>query len=154
MKYSIIIVFFSVLFLVSCKDNKQEIKTIDAETEQVKEEWKPEMYKTSPLASLMREMYKVNSERKEMLLNSISFGDTLNNFRSLHTATPTEERDNTPLFHAYAETHIKSDSLMSIQYIKEKKIQAFNNHVNTCIACHENFCMGPIGKIKTLLINN
>jgi hypothetical protein len=142
-----------VFFAISCSQEKKVTDKTSVQTQKVeekKEEWKPEMYEPSPLAKMMKEMFKINSERREMILNNINFGDTLNNLRGLHSAKPTEASDDTPLFHALAEAHIISDSILAITDFQQKK-EVFNNHINNCISCHQNFCMGPVGKIKTLI---
>ncbi|MCT4663641.1 MAG: hypothetical protein N4A45_00240 [Flavobacteriales bacterium] len=116
------------------------------------EPWVPEVPKSSELAELMRLMFETNKLRKQALLNGESFLPYSDNFRRLHTAKHTDESKNNALFHSLAEAHIISDSLLTSLKGFQKKKEAFNGHINNCVACHDNFCGGPINKIKTLLI--
>lgn len=141
------------LSVLSCNSpDTTQAKSTDAADAISEEPWVPEVPKSSELAELMRLMFETNKLRKQALLNGKSFLPYSDNFRSLHTAKHTDESKNNALFHSLAEAHIISDSLLTSLEGFQKQKEVFNGHINNCVACHDNFCGGPINKIKTLLI--
>lgn len=114
--------------------------------------WVPDVYKTSELAELMRQMHadhldlkkKIEEGKLDLVKNS--------NYSFIHKAQPTDPNDDTPLFHTYADAYLLVDSMIYSGRTTDEYKDKFNDMVNACIACHQNFCMGPINKIELLRI--
>ncbi|WP_232829159.1 hypothetical protein [Aureibaculum luteum] len=119
-----------------------------------KEKVGPEMkmYEPSEMALLMRQMYEFNKLTKAQIINRERLSAFPEEFVKIHNAimTDPDERDS------------EFDSL-AVQFVKFQKATYstksdstayyFNQSVNSCIACHQTRCTGPIPKIKKLIIN-
>lgn len=107
----------------------------------------------SELALLMRELYvfsdsiKIQSQQNRAI-DTDKLKALLNN---LTTATPTDSNVHGEVFNGFAEkmkwqlNNLKTDSNFVFH---------FNNMVNACVDCHNEFCPGPIKKINKLKIAN
>lgn len=109
------------------------------------------MYSPSELALLMEEMYVINDSIK----SQISRGETPTNFPekllNIHTAQMTDRFTRDDSFQKFAQLFLKNQQ--SIYSASEETVKTnFNNTINTCIACHQTSCTGPIPRIKKLLI--
>ena len=134
--------FFTFLFLmVSCETNKKEMK--------IEEE--PVMYEASEMSLLMRGMYEFNKAARTHIINKDSLLAFPEEFLSIHKAVLTDPSERDKEFDSIAEQFIKAQkATFSIQ--SDSTLYYFNKSVNLCISCHETRCIGPIPKIKKLLI--
>ncbi len=133
---------FTVLLLAACSKPVKK--------EKVGPEMK--MYEPSEMALLMRQMYEFNKLTKAQIINRERLSAFPEEFVKIHNAimTDPDERDS------------EFDSL-AVQFVKFQKATYstksdstayyFNQSVNSCIACHQTRCTGPIPKIKKLIIN-
>ena len=133
---------FTVLLLAACSKPVKK--------EKVEPEMK--MYQPSEMALLMRQMYEFNKLTKAQIINRKKISAFPEEFVNIHNAimTDPDERDS------------EFDSL-AVQFVKFQKATYstksdstayyFNQSVNSCIACHQTRCTGPIPKIKKLIIN-
>lgn len=146
MKSKLFIVGALLLIVWSCQQGPAE-----AETES-KSNWKPEMDKPSELAQIMRNIHDEAKSRKASLeagelgaVNSdLAFG--------MITATPTEPHMVGPAFEPHAKAFMKSYAAIASTQSVEEQINAHDNLVKSCVACHMNFCQGPIPRIEKLYI--
>lgn len=107
----------------------------------------------SELALLMRRMDKLTAEWKKAVesgdYSSVEVPDWLN---QLHTAEATDPEEITEVFHPMANAWIES-----VKQFKDapeaEKPAAFNTLVSNCVNCHQQFCQGPIPRIKKLYVN-
>lgn len=154
------IVLIAILMIsFSCSSPEQTGKSIEqvnpknvVESIEEEEEWVPEVYKTSELAELMRQMHTDHMDLKHKIEKGELALEKQNDYRSIHQAIPTDPNDDTPLFHTYADAYLIADSIVYSSKTSSDYKENFNNMVNSCVACHENFCMGPINKIELLRI--
>lgn len=113
---------------------------------------KPEMYKDSELAVMMRQMHADNEVLRERLMRN----ELPDSFSQLYTKmVGAEHSDGMELgkkFESYAYQYSQvmkaleeSDTTMAIA--------AYNIGIKSCVSCHEQFCQGPIQKIERLIIN-
>lgn len=117
----------------------------------------------SELALLMRELYDQTLIIKSEIVNSnINFNNLekfkyfdnlLKNRIYLDQASPTDK--------SLKKTNTYSDFTKKYNYsvakfIDNKNIskESYNNMINECILCHNQFCLGAIKKIQTLRIND
>jgi len=128
--------------LLSCNNTKNK--------DQVYKE--PVMYQPTEMALLMRKMYEVNKVIKTQIINKDSLLTFPVEFSNIHTAilTNPSERDKefdslSKLFIDYQKATFTSNS--------DSIVYHFNRSINTCISCHETRCVGPIPKIKKLIIH-
>jgi hypothetical protein len=108
------------------------------------------MYTMSPMAALMEQMYIENSQLKQRIIAGESVGEFPNYIVAIHSATMTDEDDNDAFFKDEVEKFINAQELIYNDPANAK--EHFNNAVNSCIACHEGKCEGPIQRIKKLYI--
>lgn len=141
-QYLIFAIGLVALVAISC--NKQ-----NATTEQNCE--KPQMYETSELAQLMRDMYADNEKIKEKLLKG-EWPDSLPDyFSKLHTAKATDPSDINETYKGLGNSYLQRfEELKSAP--DSLKIESYNSLINGCVSCHQVYCNGPLPKIKKLLI--
>lgn len=109
------------------------------------------MYKQSEMSALMLKMYEKNKENKKMILEGKMPKNFPEEFLKIHTAKLTDSGDRTESFNAFSNLYL--NTLKEVfNAPKEDLILRHNNVVNTCISCHQTTCLGPIPKIKKLLI--
>ncbi len=109
------------------------------------------MYKSSEMALLMREMYIFNEKTKEKIIKNEELGEFPANFLNIHSAILTDPADRNSNFEAFSKGFITNQEAVFSASSKATKEQ-FNKMVNSCVACHKTTCIGPIPKIKKLLI--
>lgn len=109
------------------------------------------MYKFSEMALLMEDMYLANEKLKEKILKQEDLGSFPEKFINIHTAVLTDVNDRTASFEVFSKALIANQKAIYSSSTDSVKNQ-FNTMVNTCVACHETTCSGPIPRIKKLLI--
>lgn len=111
------------------------------------------MDQPSELAAIMRTLHDEAKERKSILASgemSESFENEL--IFKIITASPTEPHMVGPAFEPHAQAFIKSYGQLNVATIVSEQIDAHNNLVKSCVACHTNFCQGPIPRIEKLYV--
>ena len=130
--------------LVSCGGSEQEPAP--------KKTWTPELDQPSELAQIMRDMHEEATNRK----NSLEQGQldlTLSeSLFSMITAHPTKPHMKGEGFEPYAKSFIGIYNQIHGAEEIGVQIQAHNNMVDACIACHTQFCDGPISRIEKLYV--
>lgn len=137
------IFILAVLCVVSCNSDKKNQLVIIT---------KGKVKKQSEMAALMLLMYQKNAENKKLILEGKIPREFPEEFLNIHTATLTNPEDRKPEFKAYSDFYIENLRKVFVgvdDSLKEKH----NNVVNSCITCHKTTCIGPIPRIKKLLIS-
>ena len=129
------------LFIFGCSQKKEEKVIIT----------KSKAYKQSEMAALMLKMYAVNLENKQLILEGKSPRDFPKDFLKIHTARLTDSTDRDASFKVFSDFYLASFQRVFKTSKDSLKIK-HNNAVNSCIACHKTTCIGPIPRIKKLLI--
>lgn len=128
-------------------------KTESEKKEDVQEDSTFKMYEMSALASLMEQMHaqavflKANIE-----LGNTDLGEWPVKHNQILTAEMTDASDRDIFFEYQASEYLKLEQVLYLSKEENKKKQ-FNNMINSCLACHQKKCGGPIPRIKKLLIN-
>ena len=136
----LVLVFLFIVF--SCnKAQKEETKLEDLI-----------MVKQSEMAALMLSMYGVNQANKSLILKGEKPKHFPNQFFNIHTANLTEPSDRNEAFKAYSDFYLKNLQALYNTTDIDSLITKHNNVINSCITCHKTTCVGPIPKIKKLLI--
>ena len=108
-------------------------------------------YKASPLAALMRKMdAEMNIAKRMILAEHGNLSDSVSlAYDSIKTATPTDPTVKTDVFAGMADAF-----LFNVQALQKadphNRKDIFNTTVSSCISCHQEFCPGPIVRIKKL----
>lgn len=136
-KYLVILI--GVLFLIACKQEKK------AEKEPF------EMYQTSELAQLMEELYVYNDSIKQQILRGEQLSELPFDLQELHTAQMTDRFERDDSFNQFAMVYQQYQNQLQTTTNDSLKVM-YNNTIQTCVACHQTSCTGPIPRIKKLLI--
>lgn len=142
MRLSILCVLL-ISFLIACNSEVKKVEEKSAPEEELV------MYKASEMALLMNSFYEHNLKLKEQIESGELELSYPEKFETIHSAVLTTPSDKDEVFNNFA--HLFLNKQREI-YTSEHKKDAFNNMVNTCIACHTVKCTGPIPRIKKLLI--
>lgn len=135
-------IVFVVLLSVACSNpNKKE----KAEEEML-------MYEPSEMTLLMRQMYEFNKLAKLQIVNNDSLSAFPEEFADIHKVVMTNPDERDAEFDSLAVDFVKFQKA-TFSKRSDSTAYYFNRSVNSCIACHETRCTGPIPKIKKLLIN-
>lgn len=105
----------------------------------------------SELALTMRFMY----DKMKLASDSINEGyrvktNFLEEFRSIHTDRATEPEKIDEAYHAMASLFL--DNYAHFEAGPENQAEAFNNMVESCLACHRHTCPGPVKIINRLRV--
>jgi hypothetical protein len=129
------------VFIIACSSKKEA--EVNAK--------KSNLFKQSEMAALMLHMYDANLENKQLILEGKTPVKFSKEFAKIHTATLTDPTDKDASFQVFSEFYL--DSYQQVyRSSKDSLILKHNNSINSCIACHKTTCIGPIPKIKKLLI--
>lgn len=112
------------------------------------------MYQPSEMANFMNAMYAYNSQVKKQ----IQAGETPMNLPldllKLHSAEMSEGKHRSANWNRVVNTFIASQTQITEadSLSKDALIDRYNTAINNCLACHKTECVGPIPRIKKLLI--
>ena len=106
----------------------------------------------SELASLMRNLYTdLQTNRSLVKEDENPHLNVLDKYAWIKEAQPTDAEDSGPAFEAYADGFIKS--LRSFENTSDTSVvKNYNMLVNSCIGCHQQYCIGPLDIIRKLEI--
>ncbi len=138
------LVLISLFFIsVSCsKEVKREIKPNNE---------KLVMYQPSEMTELMREMYLFQEESKKQIEKGELPLDFPEKFKKIHTAELSEQFEHDASFQNFTRLYFDNINRLN-NSTKENAKQNFNAAIQSCIACHQTTCTGPIKRIKKLEI--
>ena len=110
------------------------------------------VYQPSEMAILMNAFYEYNASLKSAIINNETLQAMPESFQNIHSAKMSDPDGRNAIFNGLAPVYITAqmrvlDSLSSLD-VKSR----YNNAINLCIACHKTECVGPIPRIKKLLI--
>ncbi len=144
--YRIVALLVTLIVFSGCKNE-------NAVTEEIVNE-KPELiiHQPSEMANLMNGMYAYNLQIKQQIINGETPMAMPLDLMKLHSAEMSNGHARTPAWNSFVNVFIESqqaivDTLHNMQ-LKEH----YNAAINNCLGCHQTECVGPIPKIKKLLI--
>ena len=117
-----------------------------------KKTWTPELDQPSELAQIMRDMHEEATNRKASLEQGQLDPTLSETLFSMITAQPTKPHMKGEGFEPYAKSFIGIYNQIHGAEEVGVQIQAHNNMVDACIACHTQFCDGPISRIEKLYV--
>ncbi|TAD95492.1 MAG: hypothetical protein EAZ97_15400 [Bacteroidetes bacterium] len=137
-KIGISLLLFLAVILFQCKDEKK------TESQDLAVQYPN---KDSELALLMREMYTDTETLKKAIENKTLPPDFREKFKKIHSAIPTDPKVKTESFAQLSNNFLNNlDQL----YTSSNRVEGLETLIGSCIACHQNFCPGPIKRIKKL----
>lgn len=142
---NIFIVFFVVLFfLFSCETKKKEVIKVEVKEELI-------MYQPSEMTVLMREMFEFQEASKKQIEKGELPKSFPEKFKKIHTAELSDQFEHDESFQDFTNLYFMNIENLG-KSTKEDAKKNFNIAINSCIACHQTTCTGPITRIKKLLI--
>lgn len=132
---------------MACSSNQPETEPSATENE----EWQAEMYEPSELVIIMRQMYDENFALKAQIEAGEVPAEVPAKYREMLTAKSTDSDDLGEPFHSMAITYLANYETLT-QADSATAVKKYNVVVESCIACHQNYCLGPIPKIEKLYI--
>lgn len=103
----------------------------------------------SELAILMRKMVQTLEKNRELLQQQQTPEDFPFDMEELFTAEPTKGSINDQAaYEAFARNF--TDSVAIFYTEQANRFRHYNAMINSCISCHETFCMGPIPVMQRL----
>lgn len=134
--------FMGVLLLnLSCSNEKK-----------IQEKEPLQMREASELAVLMEQMYAFNDSIKQQIINGESLSKMPYDLEQLHTLEMTNRFERDANFQKFAAVFKKYQSDL-YEMTQDSLKLTYNNAIQSCIACHQTSCTGPIPRIKKLLID-
>lgn len=130
------------LCLLSCNSDKKEVK----------DELVLDMYEPSEMSLLMNEMFEINEQIKQDIIDGKIPENFPLEFLEIHTAEMSEFKDRNETFQTYSKLFIEKEQDIFETASNEEARERFNQAINLCISCHQTECTGPIPRIKKLLI--
>lgn len=141
MRLSYLLIVFLVLIVFGCKNNQEEQK----------EKKVLVMAKTSEMALLMNEMYAYNESIKQQIIEGNLSNSYPQRFDNIHSAVLTNPSVRDFDFESFSKQYLEAQKQVFESPQEELTIN-YNNAVQACISCHNVKCVGPIPRIKKLLI--
>ena len=132
------------VILASCDEPEQEMTP--------KQNWTPKLDQPSELAQIMRDIQEEATNRKNSLEQGQLDPTLSETLFSMITAQPTKPHMKGEGFEPYAKSFIGIYNQIHGAEEVGVQIQAHNNMVDACIACHTQFCDGPISRIEKLYV--
>ncbi|WP_296385474.1 hypothetical protein [Winogradskyella sp.] len=143
----VLIVFFCSFFvLFSCK-NEQKIAE-----EPTKKNVEYDMYQPSEMAGFMNAMYAYNVQLKQQIIAGETSVNMPLDLMKLHSAEMSNGKGRTAVWNSFVNVFIESQQSVADTISNVELKDRFNAAINNCLACHKTECVGPIPKIKKLLI--
>ncbi|CAN5889307.1 hypothetical protein BH11BAC7_BH11BAC7_19700 [soil metagenome] len=144
------ILALAVVFLIGFISCKEESKKTPADSTAVcKTSLNPNG--DSELALLMRELAAFTDSVKQDLLNNRELRPRPENINTILSAKKTDENIDKSIYDPLARSYITGVDYFYSSKPEDRK-ENYNSMVNNCIACHQNFCGGPIKRIQKLLV--
>ena len=103
---------------------------------------------SSELALLMRDVNMMVQISKEMIQEGKEPKLEVKPFELIHTAVPTELHVKDEGFFQFADVMVQS--VKDFNQRQVPALEAHNNLVASCLACHQNYCPGPKVRIRKL----
>lgn len=136
------------LLFVSCNESSTEELKVEEVAMEDKKDF--EMYEVSEMAAIMQHMYKLNEQLKERIESGEELGSFSESFERMLNAKMTNDKPMDDFFKTHAETFLANQRSIYENPAQAKEL--YNEAINSCIACHEVKCTGPITKIEKLFI--
>lgn len=129
------------LVLIGCKKSQEEPEEKQALI----------MAERSEMGVLMNEMYAFNESIKQQIIDGTLSTSYPEKFDNIHSAVLTNPSARDLNFESFSKLFLEAQKEL-FESPQEELITRYNKAINACISCHNVKCVGPIPRIKKLLI--
>ncbi len=140
-KITLFLLITSIFLLFSCNEKKEKVPK---QEELI-------MYVPSEMTVLMRDMFEFQEESKKKIENGELPLDFPEKFKKIHTSELSDQFEHDDSFKAFTDLYYSNIKSLENATTTNSK-QLFNTTIQSCIACHETTCHGPITRIEKLII--
>jgi cytochrome c553 len=151
--YIIVLALFTGILINACtnanENNNQKVETKIADSATVIETIK-DPNKPKPMALMMRQMAANADSMKAKLLRGESLDSLSFPFIRFYLVEPTDKNVLEPQFFENAKVYQAAHKAIFDHPENQKKY--YNLMIGACISCHENYCSGPLRRIKKMPI--
>lgn len=134
-------------FFVSCQNEKKAEEIDDCEKPMLNPNGDSEM------ALLMRAMEADLKAQRVAILAGEPLPEITSNVEDMLSATPSDESFLNENFEGFVGVMKASFHAYKSLEGNEGRIDAYNNVVTGCVACHQTYCPGPVKRLQKLIIN-
>ena len=132
--------------LISCKNEEKNIE------ESVVKTIVYDMYQPSEMADFMNVMYAYNLQLKQQIIAGETSVNMPLDLIKLHSAEMSNGKKRTAVWNSFVNVFIDSQKSVADTISNVELKERYNAAINNCLTCHKTECLGPIPKIKKLLI--
>ena len=143
---SIGIIVFALLMFFSCKNEENII------VEPTKKKVEYTMYQSSEMAGFMNAMYAYNQQLKTQIIAGETPSAMPLDLLKLHSAEMSNGKGRTETWNSFVNVFIASQNAVVDTLSNTQLKTRYNAAITNCLNCHKTECVGPIPKIKRLLI--
>jgi hypothetical protein len=141
---AIILCFVFILF--SCKNEESTSK------EPTKKKVEYDMYQPSEMAGFMNAMYIYNQQLRTKIMKGETPSAMPLDLLKLHSAEMSNGKFRTKNWESFVNVFIESQQTVVDTLSDTSVKERYNAAITNCLNCHKTECVGPIPKIKKLLI--
>ena len=132
--------------LISCKNEEK------AAEESTKKKVVYDMYQPSEMAGFMNAMYAYNQQLKTQIIAGETPSTLPLDLLKLHSAQMSNGKGRTETWNSFVNVFIESQKAVVDTLSNTQLKERYNAAITNCLNCHKTECVGPIPKIKKLLI--
>lgn len=132
--------------LISCKNEEK------AAEESTKKKVVYDMYQPSEMAGFMNAMYAYNQQLKTQIVAGETPSTLPLDLLKLHSAQMSNGKGRTETWNSFVNVFIESQKAVVDTLSNTQLKERYNAAITNCLNCHKTECVGPIPKIKKLLI--
>jgi len=138
------------LIVGSCKPSGQESgkANMDQDSSACRTKKKPLMYKPSPMAMLMEQMYAEHQAVRAKVNKAKPLGKFPGYYNQIKRASLTDPSDRDAFFEQKSTEYLGAEMTL----YNNPTIAHYNEAIQACLVCHAEKCGGPVPRIKKLLI--
>lgn len=158
-KYIVLSSIFGFILIAACNNNNAPTPAaVNTDTEKVEDTTKacenPETVmdpnQAKPMALMMRQMVKNVGEMKTKIEAGEKLDSTKYPFIRFYLVEPTDPSVLEPQF--YENARLFQEAYTSLFKHPNEQKKYYNLVIGKCIGCHENYCSGPLKRIRKLML--
>jgi hypothetical protein len=130
----------------SCKNEESAVK------EPIKKKVEYDMYQPSEMAGFMNAMYIYNQQLRTKIMEGETPSTLPLDLLKLHSAEMSNGKSRTKNWESFVNVFIESQQIVVDTLSDTSVKERYNAAITNCLNCHKTECVGPIPKIKKLLI--
>ena len=138
-------IFLIVLTMAACGQDAESCEAPETQTVATTEDG------SSELALMMRDMFTDSWKTRQAILKGKSVSLDAETLARIHSAEATQpEKVASPVFASMADSYLASVKALNAATDSSSQAEVYSRMVQQCEVCHQQFCPGPLAKIKKL----